>query len=152
MKFFTRDWCQGNLTDDEVQAVIFDYQRHLDTCDLPESVRALAHLNPHDAYVLNFEHKPREGTLRLRLRCGDLQRGYFDAVLDFAEAILAPKDAETLVLARYPAAYEILYDEVDRVGSDAFEYRLLLDPTGEVAIRFSRVAIDRRPVADRRAI
>lgn len=152
MKFFTRDWCQGKMTDEEAEAVIPTYQRHLDKLDLPESIRELAGLNPHDAYILDTEHEPREGTLRLRLRCGDLQIGYFDATLAFTHAILTSVDAATLVRARYPAKFEILYDEVDKVASAAFEYRLLLYPTGEVSIGFNQVAIARRPVADRQAV
>ncbi|HLP85143.1 MAG TPA: hypothetical protein VK157_12400 [Phycisphaerales bacterium] len=151
MKFFTRDWCQGKMTDEEAEAVILRYQRHLDKLDLPASIRELASLNPHDACILDAQHEPREGTLRLRLRCGDLQIGYFDATLTFTQAGLTSVDAATLARARYPAKFDIIYDEVDKVAGDAFEYRLLLHPTGEVLIGFKHVTIVRRPVADREA-
>ena len=152
MKFFTREWCQGNMADEEAEAVIPTYQRHLDKIYLPESIRELAGLNPHDAHILDIEHVPRESILRVRLRCGDLQIGYFDATLVFTHAILTSADAATLARARYPAKFEILHDEVDRVASDVFEYRLLLYPTGEVSIGFKQVTIVRRPVADRQAV
>lgn len=151
MKFFTRDWCQGNMTDEEAEAVVLAYRRHLDNRDFPAAIRELAHLNPHDAYVLDVEHEPSKGTLRLRLRCGDLQSGYFDADLHFTHVSLTSTDAATLVRAKYPSEFEILYDEVDHIASERFEYRLLLDPTGEVTIGFHQVSVVRKPVADRQA-
>lgn len=65
---------------------------------------------------------------------------------------IPPAHAAALVEARRPAGFEILYDEVDRAGAGAFEYRLLLDPAGEVAFQFRDVAVVRRAVADRQAV
>jgi hypothetical protein len=151
LKFFTRKWVNGATDDEAADAVVPGYWRHLETLGLHQSLKDLAELNPHDGYILNVEHEPSTHSLRLRLRCGDLQAGYFDAVLTFVGATITPADKATLAEARHPAGFEILYDEVDREAG-AFVYRLLLHPAGETSIRFNDVAVVRVPVADRRAI
>ena len=150
MKFFTRGWAHGDMTDEEAEAVAHAYQRHLDALDLPQPVRVLASLNPHDGYILDVEHEASTGALCLRLRCGDLQVGYFDAVLKFSSVKIPPAHLAQLVEARRPACFEILYYEIDRADGDAFEYRILLSPVFEIAFRFREVAVIRQPVADRR--
>ena len=140
------------MTEDEVNAFASAYRQHLEAIDLPKPVRELTSLNPHDAHILDVEHEPSAETLRLRLRCGDLQTGYFDALVVFSGVAIRPDEAAALVEARRPAEFEILCDEVDRVDGGAFEYRLLLHPVGEVALQFADVAVVRRRVADRREV
>jgi hypothetical protein len=152
LKFFTRGWVHGDMTDEDAESVAPAYWQHLDAIDLPQTVRNLATLNPHDAYILDVENEPHANFLRLRLRCGDLQVGYFDASLSFSGVTIAPEQAAILANARRPAEIEILYDEIDCAESGAFEYRLLLHPVGQVAFYFTDVAIARHPVADRRAV
>jgi hypothetical protein len=114
LKFFTRNWVNGDMGEEEFDAVPLAYRRHLDALDLPGSVRELAELGPHDAYILDVVQKPLLGTVNVRLRCGDLQAGYFDALLNFSGVTIQPVDAETLAGAIHPAHFEVLYDEVDR--------------------------------------
>ncbi len=152
MKFFTREWLCGDMTDEQAGEIAAAYWRHIDKLDLPEPVRELAHLNPHDAYILDVEHEAAGRVLRLRLRCGDLPMGYFDALLSFSGVTIPSAHLARLVEARRPAEFEILYDEVDRADAGRFEYRLLLHPVGEVAILFEDAAIAKRPVAGRQAV
>jgi hypothetical protein len=105
-------------------------------------------LNPHDAYVLDVHHEPTKSRLTLRLRCGDLQRGYSDVVLRFSQAKITQRHLKCLERSVRPASVEVLYDEVDREGI-LFDYRLLLYPVGVVTIRFRRVWIDEKPVPSR---
>jgi hypothetical protein len=113
-------------------------------------VRDLAILNPHDAYILDVEYDPSAHLLRLRLRCGDLQVGYFDALLNFAGVMIQSDHLEMLIKASRPAKFEVLYDEVDRSSADLFDYRLLLHPVFEIAFQFTDIDIARQPVMDRR--
>jgi hypothetical protein len=152
MKFFTRGWVRGDVAGEAADAVPRAYLEHLHRIGLPPAVRDLADLNPHDAHVLDVANDPAAAALRLRLRCGDLQRGYVDAVLEFAGATIEPADLAALDRARRPAEYEVLGDEVDAAGAGAFEYRLLLDPAGEAAVRFTDVTVVCTPVADRWAV
>jgi hypothetical protein len=138
------------MTDDEADTVPPAYQCHLQTLNLPPSVQDLSSLNPHDAHILDVQHEPSVHVLRLRLRCGDLQVGYFDALLIFSGVIIQSDHLARLIEAKRPAKFEILYDEVDRSRADRFEYRLLLDPAFEVEFQFTDIDIVRQPVMDRR--
>ena len=148
MKFFTRAWINGEMTDEEAAAVPEAYWRHLATLHLPAAIAALSQVNPHDAFVLVVEHQPEQSCLTLQLRCGDLQRGYCDVTLAFSHVAVDPTALETLQRAVRPSRVEVLYDEVDRLD-DGFEYRLLLDSHDEVSICFRQVELTERSVANR---
>jgi hypothetical protein len=150
MKFFTRPWINGELTDDQAAEVPEAYQRYLATLKLPPSIEALSKINPHDAHLLGVEHQPDRSHLMLRLRCGDLQRGYSDVTLDFTQVTVDDATLDTLRRAVRPASVEVLYDEVDRL-SQCFEYRLILYPTSEATFVFQQVEITEQFVAGRKA-
>jgi hypothetical protein len=150
MKFFTRAWTSGEMTEAEAAAVPEIYGRYVATLNLPPAIAALSQVNPHDAFVMDVEHQPEQSRLTLQLRCGDLQRGYFDVTLAFSQVVVDGTALDTLRRAVRPARVEVLYDEVDR-SDDCFEYRLLLYPDGEVSIRFRQVELTERPAANRGA-
>jgi len=152
LKFFTRSWAQGDMTDDERLAVGKAYQKRLEAINLPSPVGDLAALNPHDGYILDVAYEPIATILRLRLRCGDLQVGYFDAFLNFSGVTIQPDHLGMLIEARRPADFEVLYDEVDRNEADTFEYRLLLHPSFEVAFQFKGIVISQQPTGNRRTV
>ena len=151
MRFFTRGWTYGDMTDEAYDAVIPAYWRYVRGLELPESIDDLAHLNPHDAFILDVDHQPEQAELLLRLRCGDLQAGYFDAILRFLGVAIDPEYVAWLQEARHPENVEIVYDEVDRFAADRFCYRILLDPVGEISFEFEDVTLTRAPVASRDA-
>jgi hypothetical protein len=150
MKFFTRAWVNGEISDDQAAALPEAYWHYLVALDLPSPIMALSKVNPHDAYLVAVAHNPEHSRLTLQLRCGDLQRGYSDVTLAFSQVAVDRATLDTLRHAVRPASVEVLYDEVDRSG-ECFEYRLLLYPDGEVSIQFRQVHIGERPVADRGA-
>jgi hypothetical protein len=150
MKFFTRAWVNGEMSDDQAAAIPEAYWDYLTALDLPSPIVALSKVNPHDAHLVAHGHDPAHSQLTIRLRCGDLQRGYSDVTLAFSQVAVDRATLETLRRAVRPASVEVLYDEVDR-SNECFEYRLLLYPDGEVCIQFQQVAIAERPVADRGA-
>lgn len=149
MKFFTRAWANGELSDEATQAIGPAYRDYLDSLNLSPHLRELADLNSHDGYILNVNYDEAANSLKLRLRCGDLQVGYFDATLVFADAVIPPNDVELLRQATRPNDAEILYDEVDVLGRNKFEYRMLLWPDGEAAIRFRDVSLNIQNVLTR---
>jgi hypothetical protein len=148
MKFFTREWINGEMSEDQADVVPEAYWRYLAALQLPPPIEALSKVNPHDAYILGVEHQHHRSRLTLRLRCGDLQRGYSDVTLTFEQVMVDNATLETLRRAVRPASVEVLYDEVDR-ASECFVYRLILDPSGEVTILFGHVDLTERPVAHR---
>src|SRR5262249_29728219 len=151
MKFFTRSWINGEMPDDRAAVVPDDYWRYLAALKLPPSIETLSKVNPHDAYVLDVENPPDRSRLTLRLRCGDLQRGYSDVTLAFSQVTVDYMALDTLCRAVRPACVEVLYDEVDRSG-ECFEYRLILYPPGEVTILFQQVVVTERLVPEREAV
>jgi hypothetical protein len=150
MKFFTRAWVNGEMADDHAAALRDAYWHYLTALDLPTPIVALSKVNPHDGYLMAFEHDPEHSRLIVRLRCGDLQRGYSDVTLAFSQVAVDRATLGTLRRSVRPASVEVLYDEVDRLG-ECFEYRLLLHPDGEVSIQFKEVDLAELPVADREA-
>jgi hypothetical protein len=149
MKFFTRGWVHGDMTDAESDAVLLAYVAYMDSLNLPESLQKLNSVDAHDAYILHVAHDAAAQSLLLLLRGGYLQVGYWDIELKFSGATINDDHYQRLVEAAHPPEFEILYTEIDRSSNKMFEYRLLLHPVGEISIRFTDVAIDRRPVANR---
>ena len=148
MKFFTRAWHSGEMTDVRAEQVREEYQQHLAVLNLPASIASLARNNVHDAHVLNVRQNPDHTTISLCLRCGDLQRGYSDITIVFKAATVDGDSFNTLQTASQSASVEVLYDEIDRAGG-GFEYRLLLYPDGEANLKFKDVEIVERPVGHR---
>src|SRR5262249_1347866 len=116
MKFFTRAWTNGEMTDEQAAALAEAYEHYLAALDLPPKIVALSKINPHDAYVLGSEYEPKRSRLTLRLRCGDLQRGYSTVILTFSDVTVDLVTLDTLRRSARPAPVEVLYDEVDRSG------------------------------------
>jgi hypothetical protein len=156
MKFFTRAWATGELTDEEYAKVPDAYWKYLAALHLPPAVAAFSKINVHDAHILAVDHQPEHSLLTLRLRCGDLQRGYSDITLVFSQVTVDLGTVDTLRRAVRPACVEVLHDEIVEVLYDEvdflaerFDYRMLFYPDGEVSVQFGKVDIIERPVEDR---
>jgi hypothetical protein len=150
LKFFTREWTNGALPAEQAAAVPGAYWSYVANLGLPPTAAALSYVNPHDAYVLAVEHESARACLTLRLRCGDLQRGYWDVHITFSGVTVRPNVLRILRRATRPSKFEVLYDEVDR-ADDQFEYRFTLAPEGEVSILFQAVQVTMSAVASREA-
>jgi hypothetical protein len=145
MKWFTREWATGQLSDEEWERVPGLYAAHLESIasHFHDGANELAlSLNLHDAHVKQWQI--RKSTIDIEAVAGDLQSGYRRVRLLFENAALQlPASLEEL---RFDdPRTELLYDEVDVVGDDVFEYRALVWPAGELAIQFGAVAITTAP-------
>ena len=141
MKWFTREWTRGQLSDAEADAVPALYAEHLDHIEAQLSVGALdlaRNLNVHDGRVKGWRQANK--TIELDVVAGELQAGYQRILLTFeGSKLVHPTSLDDLDFAN--PRTEILYDEVDVTDSGAFEYRMLVWPDGEVAIRFDSVVV-----------
>jgi hypothetical protein len=149
MRYFTRAWCAGECPDEEAAAVVAAYEQHLDEISphLTPELHALSRISLHDAHfkAVDFDQPMRQ--LRLVLRCGDRQVGYFDLSLRYDDVTIVDKTPKGIVaLANDPRA-EVLYDEVGLFGEAHFEHRLILWPDGEVALQFSALTLARADVS-----
>jgi len=152
MKFFTREWAEGLLTDDEAANRAKDYRAHLAAVfhNLPLAAQELAsEISIHDGLIRRVEVNRSSGSVLLQLLCGDQQVGYFDLDLLYTGGDVASLDTETLARLSRDRRSEALYDELDRLDASTFEHRILFYPNGEVAITFRQLTISRKPRADR---
>lgn len=135
MNYFTPAWHSGNLDDETCSKMAWDYKQHLANIlpSLPPEVQTLAtSINIHDGLLWKAEADPEQGLLRLALRCGDLQVGYFDLELEYQQVDFVPEMTEALRKLSavrldqpsLPYPNEALYDEVDQEG-DFLVHRIL---------------------------
>jgi hypothetical protein len=151
LKYFTRYWYEGDHEAD--QAVTVEaYWRHIDRIydRLPPQARTLARdVNLHDGRfrAVIFDRPSR--TLEIRLRCGDLQAGYFDLDIAYEEGNLSSTDLAELTSAVTNPESEILYDEIDLETATRYVHRLLPWPRGEINIAFASISYLTLPVSSR---
>ncbi len=151
MRFFTKEWLSGELTDAAFNAAPTEYRLHIAALRLPQDVLALAEVDNHDGLMLDVQYEPKSAQLKLRLRCGDRQRGYCDLNIKYSAATLDAASLSVLRDAIRIPKEELLYDELDRVD-DVFEHRLILTSHKEVCVRFAAVVVGSYPVCGREAV
>lgn len=150
MRYYTRDWLTGRLTDGEVDALELAAaaQRSKLERSLPESVRPLVTGDGfggfHDGVLL----AATVGADATLVFCtGDLQRGYFMVTLAFRDAVVAVRGRSLRRMVRRPFT-ELLYDELD-VRGDHYEWRAVFSDHTVVSVAFADVGITFEPRADR---
>ncbi len=146
MRWFTRHWHEGELTDDEVEQAIRDYAGHLTELvpRLPPDVRALTRLNLHDGQVQ--EWTTTDVGFAWRLLIGDLQRGYQYAEISYSDAELVGTDGKGLRdLNLTGSPFELVSDEVDVALDGRYEHRFYFWPGHEFGVRFGSVSVHFAP-------
>jgi len=152
MRFFTREWCSGDLHDEDAERVPELYAEHLRGLRdrLPPRVLSFAEeINLHDGLLREVVLDEAARTLRVRIRAGDQQVGYYDADLLYLDVAVGPRTVHILEKMRRDARYELLYDELDADESRQVVHRLMFWPEDEVEIRFRDLSWRRTPQDDR---
>jgi hypothetical protein len=145
VKWFTREWAQGALPDEDSGNVPRLYATHLDAIDprLDEGTRKLARdINIHDGRVKRWCEDA--STIELEVLTGDLPLGYQRLTILFEDASLLTHNSLGELHFDDPRT-ELLYDEIDLSPDGLFDYRVLLSPKGDFAIRFASVTITSAP-------
>lgn len=143
MKFLTADKIGPYAPEDAMDEAIRLYNVHLEQhCDaMSPAVLALAFDSDlHDAKLRMIERDGR--SVKLTGQCGDLQRGYSNFEIVYADAVLIVSEAVIATL-REPRT-EVLVSEVVRNGS-GWGHNLLLWPSGVVSVRFTDLTIELTP-------
>ena len=149
MRFFSREWHSGDLSDAECDERERRYREEHLPAILPRLPRALAELarseadsgeflGIHDARIRRVVIELGAKNVALELRTGDEGRGYADLDLEFRGVDLARLDRSLLKRVALDPRTELLYDEVDVEAGGNFVYRVLLWPereTLEIAFR-----------------
>lgn len=152
MNFFTRAWCTGHYDESAYDAVAPAYWRHIDAIAdrLPPDLVAFHRtVSLHDGLIRAVDDYSTPGTLDLRLRCGDLQVGYFNADLRYQDVAISPDDLGTLSSLARAQGVELLYDELDVRLDGRIEHSIIFWPAGEVTVGCSSLTIATRPVPSR---
>lgn len=155
MKYFTRGLAGGEFTDEESEAVVAAYHRHLQEITPrlpPELVRLATEIQLHDAVIDRVRINRAAKTLNLSLLGGDLDQPQYCLVeLAYSGAGLGDGPVEVLRRCARDRETTILDHEIDIDPRDGtFEHRILFDPEGEISIWFDRMTLNVTPRPDRR--
>lgn len=153
MNYFTTEWLHSDTDEHPAEK----YQEHLAPLlpQWPPDVQALAvRISLHDGLIRELSWDMEQATLFLRLRCGDLQVGYFDLDLHYSGVLFSLPALESLAALKTDKVGESLYDEMDeedglfvhrilfisreRIKGGWFEYY-------EAAIRFEQLCLVTMP-------
>ena len=141
MNYFTLEWLHSDADEHPGKK----YREHLIPLlkQWPTPVRMLANsISLHDGLIRELSWDTQKATLFLRLRCGDLQVGYFDLDLRYSGVHFSPLNWGNLLAVSINKTSNALYDEVDEEDG-RFVHRILF-------ISYRRVRRSRRFRASRR--
>jgi hypothetical protein len=134
LKFFRPEACD-TFEDIESYRVVFDaYRRHVDGLreSLPPHVLELTQPSGmEDGLVVRVDHDRQQRVLRLVLRCGDLQMGYYNLEVTYIDAEILPEhDIVLATIARSTKTQrhhecDLAYHEVDAAQGGRIEHRLI---------------------------
>jgi hypothetical protein len=169
MRFFTPEWHDADLSEEDTDAVFLAYEQHLEQIwpRLHATVRALAGtLSLNDALIRRVVLDRSGREVRLELRAGDDEIGYCDVDLTYLGAIVDASDVTRLAEAARDPETILLYDELDLAAddhdhdhdddedddseADGYVHRFLFWPFREIEILFSALAVRIAPRADGR--
>jgi hypothetical protein len=166
MRYFTPEWHDADLSEEDTDAVFLAYEQHLEQIwpRLHATVRALAGtLSLNDALIRRVVLDRTGREVRLELRAGDDEIGYCDVDLTYLGAIVDASDVTRLADAARDPETILLYDELDLAEADVDEddgdgegdgdgyvHRFLFWPFREIEISFSALAVRIAPRADGR--
>lgn len=152
MKFFTRAFLSGELSDEQVDVVFESYRQHIEGIAhlLPVPVLALAKgISLHDALIRQVTVHKDKRLLSLFLRCGDSPRGYYDVDIIYSGIDLTKLHLVELAEIAHNSRSELQYSEVDLADDNSFEHRMIFFPKGEIAIRFATLNLNIQSQPDR---
>jgi hypothetical protein len=155
MRFFTRRWHGGELSDAESDGVAPAYEKHFATiaAQLPPALHEFTRtLKIHDALMRSCRVDDTHGTLALDLLIGDLGIGYFDLRLFYEGVSLAPSDRAALARVALDPEADALYDELDISPDGTFIHRWLWWPYAEFDITFAGFSYTVTPRPDRSVV
>jgi hypothetical protein len=140
MKYFTRQWANGELPDEAYDAAVRAYADHIAQLlpRLPKPLAILARdVSLHDALVRCVVVDRTSDKICLGLLCGDLQAGYFDLDVTYLGVHWEALELETLARRARDPGTELLWDELSETSSGHFRHDILFSPNDEVSLEFS---------------
>jgi hypothetical protein len=153
MRFFTRGWVSGELSEEEYDRALAAYWARVDEITPrlpPEMVRMVREFQLHDAIIEQVVWDPEHKVLDLALVASTAQEECVLLKLSYGGAMLGDDPVEALRRAALSRETMLLYDEVDIDQEGDLAHRLLFHPCEEITIAFRDFAMQALPRADRR--
>jgi hypothetical protein len=154
VRYFTRGWANGELTDEEENAACRAYEARVAeiTPLLPPSMVCLLRgASLHDAIIESVQWTPSRAELRLELVGDDASEvGYQTVELTYRGAMLGAARIASLRNVASNREACILYQEIDIADEGVLTHRLLFWPNEEVTIDFRELDYACAPRDDRR--
>ena len=127
------------------------YEAHIEGLSrpLPEDAMRLVRgeVNLHDGLLSRVEWSPIR--LELQFRAGDLQVGYFDALLCYGNPVTDVGGTTFLQEIVGRRDVEVLYDEFDTSEDGRWVHRMLYWPQREIQVQFESFTVSVTPAASR---
>jgi hypothetical protein len=156
MKYFTEAFAFGGLTDEQFFAAKEAYAARIEDIKSqlsPEmSELATSTVNLHDGLIRHVALDRPARRLSLGLRCGDLQVGYFDVDLVYADVDLNLLNSAVLEAIATDPETELLYNEIDLESAGRFVHRIIFwpRPMREIEVVFRSLMVSIEPRHDRK--
>lgn len=129
MKYFTKEWFSGALTDEEMDKSLLTYWDYIDSIfgTLPFSVKVLSkYINLHDGIIQDMQVDQELKVMYLTILGGDLQSGYFGR-------------SEEVTSLKKPR--EVLASELEMDNKSSFTHNLLLSDKEVLKVVFSDLSL-----------
>ncbi|MBK9099741.1 MAG: DUF4085 family protein [bacterium] len=142
MKYFTREWCNGRLNDEQYQKVKNSYRNYINRIysKLPATIKKLLRQNGlHDSLFKSVLIDQRKNYLHIKFLSGDLQMGYFEFEIVYIGINLSNKIIDDLFRIFRNEKTEFLYDEIRMIEKNKFEHSMIFYPKGEVELTCKQI-------------
>ena len=154
MKYLTRGWQNGELTDDQSNAAVQAYRDRIKSIRerLDPDILALAEeVQLHDAIIekVSWRSKIRELTITFAAIYSP-ESDYKTVAITYHNALLGDSRVETLRLVANDRRTELTCSEVDLDDDGNPVHRMLFEPRDEVTIDCSSITLRVSPRSDRR--
>ena len=140
MKFFTRDWFNGEMPDEEHEKAVPNYWSYFDSISkkFPYNILNLAkEISIHDGLIRKIIVDRTSTSIHLLLRCGNWQVGYFDLDIIYSGVLCNLSDIGAFESLSKNSESEIPYDEFDIESNRLYVHRIIFHPVHEISVTFS---------------
>lgn len=143
MKYFTRQWCWGELSDAQIEKTSQRYDAYINGVylKLPPPLKLLAtSIHLHDGIIKKFTLSSSKKDLILSGIFGDLDIGYFKLKIKYKDIRnFNSEDTSELFMQK---KMEIIRDEIGIEKSGIFVHRLIFSNQSEFQINFCECGLE----------
>ncbi|MBU4510158.1 hypothetical protein KJ830_03815 [bacterium] len=143
MKYFTKEWCFGELKDTKMDKINENYQKYIAGIylKLPVALKMLVkNLFLHDGLIRNIVYFRSQKILEINGIFGDLQFGYYNLKIKYYG--INEINTKILKMIFNDKKVEILKDEIEMLNSQQYSHRIIFSIGEEIEILFKDLSIE----------